>query len=291
MKIIKLKQNSPEWLNWRADGIGASDIGIILGYNPYKTPLRLYNEKCGYVSDEFSNKATQYGKEQEPLALAWLEDHFGRDFESICAEHSDYPFMRASFDALNLKENIVVEIKSPYNEGSLEEMKRGKIPKTYLAQLQWQMMIADSGIGYLAVWDGKECFLKIYEVDEELQDKMKEAAIIFWDNLQRGKPPEATLKDYPKIEISNEDAFEKLAKYERALKLKREQDQILKELKPWIESMANGQNCILGNLKVTTSDGNILYDYKAMREAGIDLDLYQKRSKSYSKISLLKTST
>ena len=34
-----------EWLKERTKGIGGSDVATILGLNPYKTPLQLWEEK------------------------------------------------------------------------------------------------------------------------------------------------------------------------------------------------------------------------------------------------------
>src|SRR5690606_2655687 len=38
MVLVDLEQGSPEWLAWRAEGIGASDAATIMGENPYQTP-------------------------------------------------------------------------------------------------------------------------------------------------------------------------------------------------------------------------------------------------------------
>ena len=35
------------WLQERSKGIGGSDVATVLGLNPYKTPLSLWEEKTG----------------------------------------------------------------------------------------------------------------------------------------------------------------------------------------------------------------------------------------------------
>ena len=45
MKIIPIEQQSPEWFEWRKTGITASDMPIIMGVSPYKTPWQLWAEK------------------------------------------------------------------------------------------------------------------------------------------------------------------------------------------------------------------------------------------------------
>jgi len=40
MKIVEgLKHGSPEWLSWRQQGIGSSDIAGICSVCPYKSPI------------------------------------------------------------------------------------------------------------------------------------------------------------------------------------------------------------------------------------------------------------
>ena len=41
---------TPEWHAARAQGIGASDVGSVLGLNPYKSALRLWSEKTGRLT-------------------------------------------------------------------------------------------------------------------------------------------------------------------------------------------------------------------------------------------------
>ena len=37
-RIERLHQNTPEWHQWRRQGIGASDAPVIMGETPFKTP-------------------------------------------------------------------------------------------------------------------------------------------------------------------------------------------------------------------------------------------------------------
>ena len=52
MNVIDLPQRTPAWLEWRAGGVSASDVAILLGLSPYKTPWRLWAEKTGLVRSE-----------------------------------------------------------------------------------------------------------------------------------------------------------------------------------------------------------------------------------------------
>ena len=51
-EFVKAEQRSPEWFALRADGITATDVSVIAGVNPYKTPYQLWAEKLGkYTPD------------------------------------------------------------------------------------------------------------------------------------------------------------------------------------------------------------------------------------------------
>jgi hypothetical protein len=56
MKTIDLAQRTPEWHQWRAQGITASESAIILGRSPYKTPWRLWAERTGLAKTEVLSK-------------------------------------------------------------------------------------------------------------------------------------------------------------------------------------------------------------------------------------------
>ena len=43
---VSIQQGTKEWLEWRSQGIGASDAPAIMGENPWKRPETLLQEKC-----------------------------------------------------------------------------------------------------------------------------------------------------------------------------------------------------------------------------------------------------
>ena len=102
-------KNEEEWLSLRK--YGGSDAATIIGQNPYRTNLELWQELVGLRERQFvDNKFTRYGKKAEaPLRmLAQLhfkdfEDENGIDFAKIT--HSDEvlarvdkPYLTASLD-------------------------------------------------------------------------------------------------------------------------------------------------------------------------------------------------
>lgn len=288
MKTINLKQGTPEWHEWRSNGIGASDIGTIMGVNPYKTPLQLFNEMCGYKKVDFVNDAMKHGNEQEPLARAWLEKHLGVTLDNFCAEDDELSFMRCSFDGINLVDDMLIEIKCPYSTSSLNALLNDEIPLTYVYQVQWQLAICGFNKGYLAVWNDNQCVLHHINADKDLQAEIKIAALKFWDDFIRGIPPKPIEKDYVDLSENHPDVLEKVDAYKGAMLAKSAADKVIKELKPQIECLGGEHNFILHGLKLTLCGGVARYDYKAMEEDGIDLEKYKKYGSSYHRISIVK---
>ena len=49
---VKQMQNHDAWLDMRKKGIGGSDAGAIMGYNPWTSPFALWMEKTGQTEPE-----------------------------------------------------------------------------------------------------------------------------------------------------------------------------------------------------------------------------------------------
>ena len=45
LQIVRVPEHSPEWYEFRRNGIGGSDVGCVLGLNRYDTVVRLFHEK------------------------------------------------------------------------------------------------------------------------------------------------------------------------------------------------------------------------------------------------------
>ena len=123
MNVIDLPQRTPAWLEWRARGVSASDVAILLGLSPYKTPWRLWAEKTGLVrsetelsSDWFRQKGTA-GED----AVRWaFEEKHDTLLLALCGESEEQPLIRASFDGVD-DDGRPVELKVACQKGTIEE--------------------------------------------------------------------------------------------------------------------------------------------------------------------------
>ena len=71
----QLAIGSPEWLAFRKTGIGASEVGAVLGVCPWKSPVDVWLEKMGRVHPFDGNKSTKRGQELEDIVCR----HYAED--------------------------------------------------------------------------------------------------------------------------------------------------------------------------------------------------------------------
>ncbi|WP_368282070.1 lambda-exonuclease family protein [Coprococcus comes] len=97
-------EDEKAWLKGRLNGIGGSDASAVVGKNPYKTNIELFEEKTGrrIVPDISEKPYVIYGKEAEQ----YIRELFRLDYpqyqvmqhEYRILQSLDYPFMQASLD-------------------------------------------------------------------------------------------------------------------------------------------------------------------------------------------------
>lgn len=135
-----------EWLEERKKGIGGSDAATILGLNPYKTNMQLWEEKTGrrQAEDISEKEYVKYGTNAEDL----LRELFKLDYpkyevkhdENTIIKHPKYPFLFASLDGTLIDKETgemgILEIKTTNILQSMQKKKwKEKIPYNYYCQV------------------------------------------------------------------------------------------------------------------------------------------------------------
>lgn len=149
VEMIQLKDRA-EWLEARKNRIGGSEAACIVGMNPYRSNVELWEIKTGQVeAEDISDKPfVKYGTEAEK----YLRELFALDFpqyEVFYKEHnmwlnSDYPFAHASLDGWLVDKETgkrgILEIKTTNIIQSVQKEKwRGRIPDNYYCQVLWYL--------------------------------------------------------------------------------------------------------------------------------------------------------
>jgi putative phage-type endonuclease len=173
-----------EWLLARAQGIGGSDAGVILGLNKYRTAFELWLEKTGQVTpQEIDNEAIYWGNEMENVVAKEFEKRTGKKVRrsNFMYSHPEYPFIKANVDRLVVGDSAVLECKTA-SAFLAKEWEDDEIPDTYLVQVQHYLGVTGKEKGYIAVLIGGNRFVwKEIDRDEELISAIFEQEIKFWN--------------------------------------------------------------------------------------------------------------
>lgn len=204
-----------DWLKGRLNGIGGSDASAVIGMNPYKTNIELFEEKTGRrIAEDISDKPyVIYGKNAE----APIRELFKLDYPEYQVSHYDYrilqsleyPFMQASLDGeLVDQENRkgILEIKTTNILQSMQREKwNDKIPQNYYIQVLHYLLVTGYQFVVLrahlvSTWGKdvraqvKHYFIERSEVEEDLDYLLKEE-IKFWGYVESGRKPPLILPE------------------------------------------------------------------------------------------------
>ena len=193
-----------EWLAWRQQGIGASDIAGILGISPWASPWSVWADKVGLLPPEPDNEHMAAGRWLEAAIGPWFTHETGLDVagEQTWCSHPIHPHHRCTVDGFVLDGAVDgwegTEYAGPEHALGLLEVKvtgPGRrwetIPAHYQAQGQWQMHVTDLSRVWFAVLMGRR--LDVHELDRDDDDiaYMAERADAFWtDHVLGGTPPD-----------------------------------------------------------------------------------------------------
>lgn len=214
IKMLKLKSRE-EWLEKRTSYIGGSDASCVVGMNPYKTNVELWEQKTGRREAENidGNPFVEYGKNAEE----YLRELFALDFPKYEVNYIEnnlwlndkYPFGHASLDGW-LTDEIgrfgVLEIKTTNILQSIQKEKwNHRIPDNYYIQVLHYMIITEADFAILKAqlkydYDG-EIFLttKHYQIERaEVLDDIEyliKAEEQFYKAIKDDKRPPLLLPD------------------------------------------------------------------------------------------------
>ena len=181
--------DSEEWHEARASGIGGSDIGTVLGLNPWDSPFALWARRTGQIpTKKLNNWAVRFGKAfEEPILKMWQAEHpEWKVMRTGTYRSRRHKWQLANPDAIaqhvETGEWMVVEVKTSRNPWR-------DIPPHYVAQVQHYMDVlgmSKAVIVGVVGFDWEERFL---DADEFHQDAMRNAGGRFWDHLVKVAPP------------------------------------------------------------------------------------------------------
>jgi putative phage-type endonuclease len=230
MNFSKKKNNSPplihgfqdlmseeDWLAWRRSGIGGSDAGVAVGWNPYKSPLDLYLDKKTGRTDFVGNTATEWGHRLEPFVIeACRQKH-----PEICKVLVDLPLMShpdRTWQLATMDKGIAegkfgpggIEAKTALSFFTGKSYQDGNVPNHHRAQCLHYMSVTGAPFWILAAFtEGPRFYTHIIERDEAEIEWLNEKETLLWNAIQDDdieyllagcdKTSKALLKLYPEV--------------------------------------------------------------------------------------------
>ena len=206
-------QGHEEWLKGRQKGLGGSDAASVIGVNPFKSNVRLWEEKTGAVDpDDISDRPyVLYGTEAEPL----IRELFQLDYPEYLVEYHEnrilksavWPFMQASLDGELTDADGrrgILEIKTSNLMGKSSWGKwEDRIPDNYYAQVLHYFLVTGYDFAvlraHLVFSRGRDIrtsvrhyFIERSDVEEDLK-YLAEKEQEFWNRVLTGRKPSLIL--------------------------------------------------------------------------------------------------
>lgn len=192
------------WLQFRTRGLGASEVGSVLGLDDYTSSLELFYRKIGEVPTfDVESMAAFMGREQEDL-IAQMWQYWDGDQESMIAnyradkvvrrcqrvnayiQHPEFPWLYVSLDRKMLKH-------AGRGEGTLElktitaweaDKWEAGIPPKWLTQVNTQMLVPEFDHGEMAVLqDARKLHVLPFERSDTIVQHIVVRTKEFWDRV------------------------------------------------------------------------------------------------------------
>lgn len=164
--------------------IGGSDVGTILGVNPYKSAYTLFLEKTGaIIPEDISNKLqVRLGNKMEQVVAELYEEE-----ENVKVQTSDktfkikeLPYLAAHVDRLLVDKEKGLEIKTTSSHNRID-YESGEVPPTHYYQCMFYMFMTGYKEWDLATLrDNSQFYINHVTYDEEQAEYMLEEINKFW---------------------------------------------------------------------------------------------------------------
>lgn len=177
----------------RNQGIGGSDASVIMGLNPFKNRVELWEEKTGarVPADLSDIEKIKWGLLLEDIIGKEYANRTGKRVRNVnrTYRHKDFPFLQGHIDKKIEGLNAGVEIK---NVGLRQAKYWNKRPPIYY-EYQVLHYLSITGFDYfdvVALVGGQELMIHTIERDEERIDELVKKEVNFWqEHVLKKVPP------------------------------------------------------------------------------------------------------
>jgi putative phage-type endonuclease len=206
--ISTQNMNYDAWLRYRKSGVGASEVGAILGLSPYSSSIELFYDKIGeQIKYNPENIFMFMGKEQEAF-IAKLWQYWDGSEEGMMANYRAGTIVRRCQRVKAYVRNprfpwLFVSLDRKINkydgrgEGALEiktiggyeaDKWEGGIPPSHVVQVQTQCAVLEFIFGELATLkDGRRFDVIPFDVNKEITEAIIDQTGDFWKRVTKAR--------------------------------------------------------------------------------------------------------
>jgi predicted phage-related endonuclease len=177
----------------RTQGLGGSDIPVLLGFTTWKTPTELYLEKTGEAKEDIllkqnTRRMLDMGKILEPNVIKYYQEETGevitRQQERIL--HPEHNFLWGTIDGVC--NDLVLEVKTT---ASYVESWKNSVPIYVLSQVAYYSHLLNSPGAKIVVMFRDNGHIRTYNYHRDLASEKQiiDEAIRFWEKVQKKTPP------------------------------------------------------------------------------------------------------
>ena len=277
-------ETTEQFENERKCGIGGSDIAAVMGLSKWKTPLDVYNEKKGIVTPQFTDEVRR--RMSVGLALEEVirnevvkKNPFFTIKKAKYIKHPEYNFIMAHPDGIivdsDTNDNYIFEAKTAGYDSWGDD-----VPIEYYLQIQQYMLIANLDKAYLAclTLNNMKMHYYWYDADKEVQQRIIDAAVNFWNNhFLKDIPPEDK-KDVSEIEHVPDNYLEidnlTMRELQRLANLKADK----KRLETQISMIEDNAKNLIAENEGLKYNNEIVVTYKAIYSNRFDTTRFKKEN-------------
>lgn len=295
-QVLEYEQGTPEWHQWRATGIGASDASALFQESPYTTLRELYLLKKGAIPEWVLFGENDYIYEKGHRAEERMRAEYfaltGQVFVPQCVENPRYPFLIASLDGLFRTDDGKLRIFEAKLVGSeaLELIILTNQPlRHHFIQIQQQLLLTEAEfcVYFAQDLEGNAATVIVYP-DQEFQKELLEKRDEFRNYLIHNQEPPMTKDDF--LYLNDPKEFEQLALLESKKAFAKQEfeaaeEAYKEELKRVASQYEHNICCVDAGIKIKRMErqGNIAFmeipEVKALGQGY--LDQFRKTGSKY----------
>lgn len=288
-----MKQQSKEWYEARKKRVTASNVGAILGDDPFRSRddvMRAMVRDALSAEPEFTgNVATEYGQYHEDGAIAEFEMNTGLNVER-CGFFTHEDWLGASPDGL-IENVATIEVKCPYGirNDDLPDFKSIDDQQHYYAQIQIQLFCTGRQRAYFFQWATHGSRLQVVKKDQPWLDenlpKLRQFYAEFLHELEKNADEHLAPR---RLSIDTPQAYKMIQEWDELKEQIELAQERQKDLLAEIVALGKEQDALIAGRKLTKVEraGSVSYA-KVVKEKLPDLDLtpWTGKPSSYWKLT------